>query len=157
MKNNKTELNSWTHIWDACVKMAIKFSTTDCYCRNGRTTLKQLVSFCAKKSLKTCFSPTWLEEAFSAATLFQVSLKNVSQISRIQRQMNQFYVADNHHFWIVEKKREFGTGKLTTIVTNRSQSKLKGDKVVWNYGNGPENFATGYSLKIESRSSSRRR
>ena len=53
----------------------------------------------------------------------------------------------------MEKKREFGTGKLTTIVTNRSQSKLKGDKVVWNYGNGPENFATGYSLKIESRSS----
>ena len=54
----------------------------------------------------------------------------------------------NHHWFFRGKKREFGTFNLTTMVmsgsaffamTNRRQSKLKGDKVVWGkekYGNG---------------------
>lgn len=46
----------------------------------------------------------------------------------------------NHHWFFRGKKREFGTFNLTTMVmsgsaffamTNRRQSKLKGDKVVW--------------------------
>ena len=49
MRNNKTEvLNSWTHIWDACVKMAIKFDWL--LCRKLPDNMFQV--FVAKKNVE---------------------------------------------------------------------------------------------------------
>ena len=145
MRNNKTEvLNSWTHIWDACVKMAIKFDWLLCRKLLCRTTCSK---FLLQKNVEENLFLSIV--VWSAIGNFFYDFK--SQISRICIAGGKH----NHH-WLFGKnrgkKREFGTFNLTTISifchdkssaikTKRRQSMGKKKKQSMEMAI-PENFAT---------------
>ena len=147
MRNNKTEvLNSWTHIWDACVKMAIKFDWL--LCRKLPDNMFQV--FVAKKRWrKLVFVNRGLKRNWQLFLRLQVPNKqNLYSWRKTQSSLviweESWKKARIWHLQFDHNFNFFCYDKSSAIKTKRRQSMGKKKKQSMEMAI-PENFATFFN------------